>query len=397
MAKQRFAPGTTKKHLARAQRERIQRRWILIGMIITIGAAFGLVAAGIYDNRFSPVAKVNGVAISAEQFRSRMRMREAIIVRQADSIDATSEGLQDRATTGSAVLEELIKEELIRQELDRRGIAVKAADVDRLIGATFGYFPEGTPTPIPTSTPDPTVIALASITAVATEGPSPTPSPTFTPGPSPTITPTRTPFPTATLVTEEGFQTELQDTLERFNRINKVTMKDLRNYFRGIAYREKLESLFEDDVAKEQEFVQARHILVEDLATAQEVLRLLDAGRTWEELALEFSTDESNKAQGGDLGWFPRGRMIQEFEDAAFNAQVGSSVGPVETAFGWHILQVLGRENRTLNFYEFRSQVTVFFNEWLAQATLTSEIKRDPNWLARMPALPNLQKAFSGP
>lgn len=403
MAKQRSVPRMTKKHLARAQREQIQRRWILISTIVTFGIALGFIAYGIYDTRFTPVAKVNRAVISANDFRSRVRLDEAITVSQQSSADLALSALENRQITADNALNDLIDEELIRQELVKRGVIVSEEDVERTMGESFGYFSDGTPTPFPSSTPaptftpDPTLLALASITPTVTEGPSPTPSPTFTPGPSPTITPTRTPYPTPTLVTEEGYQIAFQDTVDRFSQINGVTEEGVRAWFRAATNREKLQGFFEDEIPKEQEFVHARHILVEDEVTAQEVLRLLEAGQAWEDLALEFSTDESNKAQGGDLDWFPRGQMIQEFETAAFNAQVGETVGPVESSFGWHLIQVLGKETRALSYYELYSLAAKAFNEWLTQARASAVIEKDLDLVEKMPPLPNLIRLFQTP
>jgi peptidyl-prolyl cis-trans isomerase D len=396
MAKQRSTPRMTKKHLARAQREQIQRRWILIGTIVTVVLALGFIAYGIYDTRFSPVAVVNGVAISATEFRSRVRLDEAITVSQQSSADSALSALENRQTTADNILSDLIDEELIRQELVRRGVIVSEEDVDRAIGESFGYFPEGTPTPLPTYTPAPTTLAPTSIPPTATEGPSPTPSPTFTPGPSPTATPTRTPYPTPTLVTKEGYQIAFQETVDRFTQINGVKEGDVRAWFRGATNREKLRELFQAEIPKEQEFVHARHILVADEATAQEVLRLLGEGQTWEDLALEFSTDESNKAEGGDLGWFRRGQMVEAFETAAFNAQIGEVVGPIETSLGWHLIQVLGKENRELSYYELYSLSTNAFDEWLAQARASAVIEQETDLLGKMPPMPDLTKLFGG-
>ena len=58
------------------------------------------------------------------------------------------------------------------------------------------------------------------------------------------------------------------------------------------------------------------------------------------ELAKKYS-DCPSKRSGGDLGWFGRGMMVKEFEDAAFNAQKGATVGPVKTQIGWHLIKGL--------------------------------------------------------
>lgn len=76
------------------------------------------------------------------------------------------------------------------------------------------------------------------------------------------------------------------------------------------------------------------------LAEARRVLEELEAGADFAVLARQLSDDAGSREQGGDLGWFRRGRMVARFEEAAFGASVGEIVGPVETPFGHHILQV---------------------------------------------------------
>ena len=74
---------------------------------------------------------------------------------------------------------------------------------------------------------------------------------------------------------------------------------------------------------------------------AERLLGLINEGEDFEELARRYSGDPSSAAQGGDLGWFPRGRMVREFEDAAFGMfQEGQVSDVVETDFGAHIIRV---------------------------------------------------------
>jgi peptidyl-prolyl cis-trans isomerase C len=84
--------------------------------------------------------------------------------------------------------------------------------------------------------------------------------------------------------------------------------------------------------------VNASHILVK---TEQEALACLTYLKTksFEELAREKSLCPSGK-KGGNLGWFGRGQMVKEFENAAFSGKKGQIVGPVKTQFGWHIIKI---------------------------------------------------------
>ena len=89
-----------------------------------------------------------------------------------------------------------------------------------------------------------------------------------------------------------------------------------------------------------REMVKAKHILVKEQATADEVKAKLDAGGEFAALAKEYSTDPGSKRRGGDLGWFTKERMVKPFSDAAFGMEKGSISAPVESKFGFHVIQV---------------------------------------------------------
>lgn len=97
------------------------------------------------------------------------------------------------------------------------------------------------------------------------------------------------------------------------------------------------------DKAVEQmpkEEIHARHILVKDEATAKDIIKQLDKGAKFEELAKQ-STDGPTAANGGDLGFFTKQAMVPEFADAAFKLKPGTvSKEPVKTQFGWHVIKV---------------------------------------------------------
>ncbi len=103
--------------------------------------------------------------------------------------------------------------------------------------------------------------------------------------------------------------------------------------------------------------IRARHILFrvvgdnpEAKASARQqavdVLARLRNGEDFATLAKLFSSDNANAGQGGDLGWFGRGAMVEPFDNAAFGARVGQVVGPVETAFGYHLIEVTNRSEQ---------------------------------------------------
>ncbi|RKX20702.1 MAG: hypothetical protein DRP26_01155 [Candidatus Zixiibacteriota bacterium] len=78
----------------------------------------------------------------------------------------------------------------------------------------------------------------------------------------------------------------------------------------------------------------------EALQRAEAILVKAKAGEDWDSLVVKYSQDNSNNQKGGDLGYFGHGRMVAEFDSAAFAADVGEIVGPIRTKFGYHIIRV---------------------------------------------------------
>jgi peptidyl-prolyl cis-trans isomerase D len=404
----RVAPRVTKKHLARAERERIQRRWTLAGGLVVVALVIGLIAYGWAEQTIikprRAVATVNGEKLTSTFVQARYILARNNLQGQAKQLqqfmamfggDATfASGLQsqldqinswlnDPASLKRSVLDNLVEETLIRQEAQRRGIVVSEAEVDAAMQEAFGFYKNGTPTPEPIATLSATYTPAPTLTPTA--GPSPTVTPTPLPSATPTTGPSPTPLPTATPYTEQAFDENLASYVESLAAAG-VTEADFRSQFEAQLYRDRLEQALQAEVAHEQEQVHARHILVADEAAANDVLAQLAAGKTWEELAASLSLDTSNADQGGDLGWFARGAMVQEFEDAAFAASVGETVGPVKTDFGWHLIQILGHEMRPLDDDAYQSARDNALSLWLADASAAEGVVIPDDWLDYLPS-----------
>lgn len=84
--------------------------------------------------------------------------------------------------------------------------------------------------------------------------------------------------------------------------------------------------------------ISAQHILVDQEFEAQDLVKKLEEGVSFEQLAKDFSKCPSG-ASGGDLGQFGKGMMVAPFEEAAFALEVGTVSGPVKTQFGYHLIK----------------------------------------------------------
>lgn len=108
----------------------------------------------------------------------------------------------------------------------------------------------------------------------------------------------------------------------------EVTEEEIGNYYNN-----------NKNMFMTEETVSAKHILVDTLNKADEVLKNIKEGMTFEEAAEKYSVCPS-KSSGGNLGSFGKGRMVPEFEKAAFSLEVGVISEPVKTQFGYHIIKV---------------------------------------------------------
>ncbi|MGH6815841.1 MAG: peptidylprolyl isomerase [Hyphomicrobiaceae bacterium] len=97
---------------------------------------------------------------------------------------------------------------------------------------------------------------------------------------------------------------------------------------------------------KNEPEIKASHILVESEEKAREIFEKIAYGADFAKMARENSKDPGSKDQGGALGYFVRGQMVKEFEDAAFKLEKGDVSQPVETKYGWHLIKVEDKRDR---------------------------------------------------
>ena len=123
------------------------------------------------------------------------------------------------------------------------------------------------------------------------------------------------------------------------------------------------------------ETVSAKHILVDSEDVCNEILAQIQNGeKTFEDAAKESSTCPSGQ-QGGDLGEFGRGQMVKEFEEAAFAAEIGAIVGPVQTQLGFQLINVEAQSDaETLAFDVVKEQIKKNLLQQKQQQAYTAKI-----------------------
>jgi foldase protein PrsA len=127
---------------------------------------------------------------------------------------------------------------------------------------------------------------------------------------------------------------------------------------------------------------------VDDERSLGIVQSLLAAGWDFAEVARKYSRDTGSGLNGGDLGWFGRGAMVPRFEEAAFTQEIGGIGEPVQSQFGFHIIQVLGHDYIPITASQIEQKRETAFTEWLAQAREDADIVINEDWPQRVPAIP---------
>jgi parvulin-like peptidyl-prolyl isomerase len=402
--------------VGRLEREKRMNRIITYSSIIVVAAIVIIVAVGailegnVYPNQ--PIAIINGEEILTKEFQARVKFERNSLVNeylqyyqllqyitdqfsQAQYVSRMRQILfqLDPTTIGHTTLNTMIDDVLIRQKANELGITVSEAEIDTAMEEFFGYYVDGRPTPtitptlVPTSTWSATQISMATIPPTATDTLTPTLDPTLQLE-TPTITATFLPTATIEPYTYDKYQEDFKSGIDYLSSQFNFTEEYLRSYIAAQLYRTKLTEALTKDLPREQDQVWARHILVDSVETAQEILDRLQAGEDFGALALEYSLDTSNAEQGGDLGWFGVTRMVPEFARVAFNLEIGQISEPVQSQFGWHIIQVLGHEMRPLSPSEYNSFRIEDFNTWLSEQNNTAEIEIMDYVDARIPDEP---------
>uniref|UniRef100_A0A7C1FQP1 PpiC domain-containing protein n=1 Tax=Caldilinea aerophila TaxID=133453 RepID=A0A7C1FQP1_9CHLR len=432
------------QRLRQRDRERHKKLYTFVG--VALGAALLFILIGVlYQFLILPrqqVARVGDVSITAEQFWKRVKYEQSQLQNQliryqqleqqfgnqgffAAQISQLQGTLGSPFALGQQALNAMLEDVIIQQEAAKRGIVVTDEEVEAAlreeIANSLGLLTE----------PQATATAQAQIDATATAT-AWTPTPTATVDANNPVTATTTPIPTLPVpptpaIITETLYAETLDTFQKsLQQVAGFTLDEYRQLIRVRLLREKLQEVIADErVATTEEAVHARHILLrirepaptptplpegvtptptpegmptptptpeprneeQTLALANELRQRLLNGEDFAALAAEYSDDPGSAAQGGDLGWFGRGRMVAPFEEAAFSLAVDEISEPIKTDFGYHIIQVLERDAaHPKDENQLAQERAQAFQSWLNEQLARDDIQRPSNLVSLLPA-----------
>lgn len=412
----------TRRQLSRAQRERFQRQ-ILLGITGGIALlALSTIGVGLYHELIQfpgePVAKVYGAPVTlrtltdnlSDEMR-RLQTQSGSSLKQANSPDAASAGVQQllnaQETLPEDVLENEIEKAIIRYEANRRGVTVPPEEIDSKINETLSTqrdllnkptaTPTFTSTPRPTSTPTPegfeasptptrTLTPTATPIDNPTAEPSPSPTPTLTPtvDPDASPTPTYTPRPTHTPNSTATVPPTLQPT--EFAQAYHDLAAAVRNeatYRRGVEgqiLRTKVRDAIGASAPTQGPRAQVLRLAGSTVDEVKVALISINGGfSTFEDLVEQVMERPAEQTESGDLGWVARGSQMHEFDDVVFSPDtpLDTWVEPFAAGHHFETVKILDQEDDgpydQKNIDQIKDRL---FQDWLKGTKTSPEVIR---------------------
>lgn len=417
----------------RHEREAAVQRLILtivVAAAVIIGVL--LLIAFVMDGLIRPsqnVATVAGETISVGEYQQRVRIERALqielindvlndiveengvsveeagnfVLQQQPYADYWSE-LNTSDVMGLRVLDDMVDDKLVEAAAAELGVTVTDEDVQAYINDLIGYDPEAVALigSDPTATPEPTMTPTPFVSPTPTTEPTATVEPTATPTiegatPIPTATATVTPAPTEVVPTrsaeevQTSFENQRQSLVSEIARLSGTSESAVLDVLRTRALRKAVADHLSGSAENETLYADVRHILVETEEQAQDIIAALESGESFGDLARAASTDTGSGANGGELGWAPVSNYVEPFANAVRDAEIGAIVGPVESEFGYHIIQVRAKENREATEAEIERAKSLVLADWIDEVRTAAEGTYETTnaWASNIPQSPN--------
>jgi peptidyl-prolyl cis-trans isomerase C len=425
------------QRISQRERDAYLRQLVVFGVAVTTVLVVVILAAGaIYQYIYLPrqsVATVAGQNISRAEywdFRRYGLLNQIQQYQQFSQMVGPDQAQQYQQLLNEArrnyqnvesdpvdpfTLTEMIENRVLLLSLDDFGLEITEADIDRHLVRYFTGQTVGEP--VPTPEVDPTAQAWATATAEARQAEfeaqqqaeleaqeeqqqaeeaetgaedeeatedEAEPEIAETPTPEPTPTPSEAEIrATATVVAGQHQEFMLDGAGVSEDRFVELVVKP------AIA-REKIMRELAADIPPRAEQVHAAHILVATEEAANLIYSESLAERDFADVAREQSADTQTAENGGDLGWFPRGVMVPEFDAVVFELEPGEFSEPFQTEFGWHIATVIERDDeRPVELSVLESLRSRAYDEWLAERKQAIEIDTRGVTLVDMSAPPS--------
>ncbi len=319
------------------------------------------------------VSTVNGESIPREAFHARVRLVRWQYLKELTTLYELTGGnlslgaqyasrlvanLEDAAALGDAVLAEIETERLLWQTGEQMGLTPAAEDAEAHEAAFFSLW---------------------------------------------------TNVPVSDLAASAEAQAFIADWYAGAEAASGLVRDDIVALFATEALRARLYEHLAASVPAEEPAVRSRHILcsfhpqnvgdttpptAEQRAAAQSCIRgaqaRLATGESFAGVAAALSDDQGSVSQGGDLGWVLLSFLSESYADAVRDADLNAIIGPVETEFGLHLIEVLDRRVQALAAEELEATQQGYFDLWIAALREDATITRAPDWDAGVPAEPAL-------
>lgn len=319
----------------------------ILSVLMVIMLGVGMTACGTQK----PVAVVNGVEISADDFKKTVATyKESISKMYGDELwnQEVKDGVKYKDEMKKAILQQMIQEQVIYQEAKKKKLEAKTEEVDK----QFKQLKESI-------SKDKEYEKFLKDNNIDDEF----------------------------LKSQLSKDISIQNYKTNFDKNTKISEEEMKKY-----YEENKNNYIDDEV-------KASHILISTLdpktnkpvseakkkeakKKAEEVLEKAKSGEDFAKLAKEYSDDKGSAENGGDLGFFSRGEMVPEFEKAAFSMDKDEISDLVESQFGYHIIKVTDKKYKEYTFDEVKNNIkqNLLYKKYTEEVNkLTKEAKIEKN------------------
>ncbi len=385
--------------LANRQRER-DRKFLLLGGVATGIALLLVVIGAVYSFLVVParlVVSVNGTEITIQDFRNRYRYERQLALNRYESmrflqqqfagqvnllneIQVLQTALSDEFTMGVRVKSTMIEDILIAEAAGKADLSVSDVQLDELLEAEVASRYSKYTAAQATATITAREAAASEQAADAGDDAAGTASEEEA----------------IDIISEEELSQGTAGLAEELDDTNGLTLDEYRQILEYGLLREMVKShVAEGNVETTELRIRARHLLItfedqpggnesdaagrtqeEALALAESLIARLELGESFDYLVDLYSDDPSAEFNQGDLGWFAKGRMVPAFEEAAFALAVNETSAPVETEFGYHLIQVTDSDpDAPISADALESAVDEYFRNWLVEQQAAANIE----------------------